>query len=77
MEDNKQDKKGYYDKLTTKELEVLAEMGDSEAQAKLGYRYRYGKKAKTEKELCSVCTMFGCFCIPLNCFFIILSNAFS
>ena len=44
MEESKN--KEFYDKLTTKELEVLAEQDDVEAQFKLGYRYRYGKKAK-------------------------------
>ena len=32
--------------MTTKELVVIANQGDAEAQFKLGNRYRYGKKAK-------------------------------
>ena len=46
MEDNKQKKKEYYAILTTKELEVLAEQGDPEAQFRLGYRYKTGKGIK-------------------------------
>lgn len=46
MKSNKINKSGFYDKLTTNELEAYAKQGDPEAQFKLGYRYRYGKKAK-------------------------------
>lgn len=42
MEDNKQKKKEYYAILTTKELEVLAEQGDAEAQFNLGLCYYNG-----------------------------------
>lgn len=42
MEDNKQKKKEYYANLTTKELEVLAEQGDAEAQFNLGLCYYNG-----------------------------------
>ena len=43
MEDSK---KEYNAKLTTKELEVLAEQGDPKAQFRLGGRYRRGDSIK-------------------------------
>ena len=46
MNDSKKNKSRFYDNLTTKELEAIAKQGDVEAQFKLGYRYRYGEKAK-------------------------------
>lgn len=46
MRNSKKVKSEFYDNLTTKELEVVAKQGDVEAQFKLGYRYRYGEKAK-------------------------------
>lgn len=46
MNESEQNEKEFYNKLNTKELEVYAEQGDAEAQFTLGYRYRYGKKAK-------------------------------
>lgn len=39
-------KKEYYAKLTAKELEVLAEQGDPDAQFRLGYRYKSGRGIK-------------------------------
>lgn len=38
MKNSKKNESGFYDKLTTKELEVIANQGDAEAQFKLGYR---------------------------------------
>ena len=46
MRNSKKVKSEFYDNLTTKELEVVAKQGDVEAQFMLGYRYRYGEKAK-------------------------------
>ena len=46
MEDSNQNKKECYSKLTAKELIVLAEQGDPEAQFILGYRYKTGRGIK-------------------------------
>ena len=46
MENSKKNKKEFYKNLTAEELKVFAEQGDSEAQFRLGYRYKTGKGIK-------------------------------
>lgn len=41
--ESKKTKNNLYSKMTIKELKVLAEQGDAEAQFKLGNRYKQGK----------------------------------